>query len=658
MGKRSASIHLFLLLALATAPARGAVEPLAEPPEIASYTLRAQLDPATHRIDGRGRIRWRNTTSHPAAELRFHLYLNAFAHSATTWLRREGKEQAEILQEGGWGWIEISALATAEGRDLLARLEHVSPDDGNPEDRTVARVPLPEAVPPGGSLELTVEFIAQLPRVVARTGFKDDFHLAAQWFPKLGVFEPDGTWSCHQFHRSSEFYADFGTYDVTLVVPREFVVGATGGRPVATEERGPQVAHRFVQGGVHDFAWTAWPGFVRRQRTVHLDGLPPVEVILLLPRENLHHAGRYFTALEHGLQLYGAWYGPYPYPALTMVAPPWGADGAGGMEYPTFITTGGSVLSPPATLRPETVTVHELGHQYFYGLVATDELTESYLDEGITTYATARVLRRAYGPRAFRVHLWEVPWGVPGLLEEHPLDTSAFYFLHPSGDPIARTSWGYLDRDSYRALTYHKTALLMEQVERTVGGEAMERAMRAYVETWRYRHPRTGDLVATLSRETGRDLGPLFRQTLTGSEVLDFAVTAAETGPRRGAVGTFGHGAQRRRVDEAAEEAGFESTVVVRRLGGVRLPVTTRLTFADGRSRDLRWDGRERWVRYRVRGPQLLHAEVDPEEVLVLDADRLNNSRRTAPDRRAARRWGQQLRFLIQNLLESFAALA
>jgi len=222
-----------------------------------------------------------------------------------------------------------------------------------------------------------MEFVSQLPRVVQRTGFARDFHLAAQWFPKLGVFEEDGTWTCPQFRFESEFYADYGTYDVTLVVPEGHVVGATGERLSANPESGGRVAFRHRQEGVHDFAWTAWPGFVERRRVFRHPELPPVEMILLLRRETSGKAERYFTALSHGLRLFGLWYGAYPYPTLTMVDPPWAGSGAGGMEYPTFITTGGRVLSPPATMSPETVTVHEFGHQYWYGLLATDEFRES-----------------------------------------------------------------------------------------------------------------------------------------------------------------------------------------------------------------------------------------------------------------------------------------
>ncbi len=644
--------------AMATAPFVGGAAGPNRVPVVASYAIEARLDPDTHRIDGREVIRWRNASRRPASELWLHLYLNGFRSTASSWLRHSDRRSIDELSPDGWGWIELASLE-ADGANLLGDLRYEAPDDGNPDDRTVARVPLPREVAPGETIEITVAFLAQLPRVVARTGYHRDFHLVGQWFPKLGVLERDGSWNCHQFHPSSEFFSDFGNYDVSITVPRDFVVGATG-RRVETRDAPDEgwVTHRYVQDGVHDFAWTAWPDFVERTVTFRSEGLPQVAIRLLLRPETARFANRYAAALGAALEHFGHAYGPYPYPTLTMVDPPWGAREAGGMEYPTFIATGTHVLSPLLSQDPESVTVHEFGHEFFYGLLATDEMQESYLDEGINTYATARVLADVYGPETWTYRAWDLPIPFRGVTLDQPLDTSARYFLRPSVDPVARTSWGYLDRRSYGAMTYSKMSLLLAQLERMLGTEVFDRAMHDYALEWRYRHPRTADFIRSLSRSVGQDLGGYFRQTLYGSQVLDFAVDSATSERRRGPIGVFGEGEDRETTDHREKLPGWESEVVVRRLGGVRLPVVTELVFADGKRAMLRWDGQDRWVRFRVTGPELLWARVDPEGTLLLDVDRINNSRRVEPDRRASRRWGQRVRFWIQNVLETFAAFA
>ena len=152
---------------------------------------------------------------------------------------------------------------------------------------------------------------------------------------------------------------------------------------------------------------------------------------------------------------------------------------------------------------------------------------------------------------------------------------------------------------------------------------------------------------------------PFFAQLVRGSDVLDYAIDEA-TSRRRGApAGVVGEGAARHELDASADPPpGYESVIVVRRLGGVRLPVTTELVFAHGEPLRLSWDGTDRWVRYRVTGPRLVSATVDPERALLLDANPLNDSRRVEPDRTASRAWGQRLRFWIQQLFAVAADLS
>ena len=204
-----------------------------------------QLDPATRSLKGQEVLTWRNLAPEPASTLRFHLYYNAWRNNASTWMRElrlAGSADAEQRPADDWGWIDVTSIvvAGADGRnaDLTARLRHISPDDGNPDDATVAEVPLDAAVPPGENLTVRIAWSSRVPRTFARTGFIGDFYFLAQWFPKIGVLESGG-WNCHQFHAATEFFADFGVYDVRLTVPSGWIVGATGveQRPHATNAR-------------------------------------------------------------------------------------------------------------------------------------------------------------------------------------------------------------------------------------------------------------------------------------------------------------------------------------------------------------------------------------------------------------------------------------
>ncbi|MEO0650270.1 MAG: hypothetical protein AAFZ65_06295, partial [Planctomycetota bacterium] len=177
-------------------------------------------------LDGSERIRWTNRSSDAVDELWFHVYLNAFASTHTTVLRSAGGVLRGHRIRDGWGWTDIQRVALVgdgnQTTDLTAGLTFERPTDGNPDDFTVFRVALPAPLAPGASVTVEIDWFSRLPRVRRRTGTKDDFMLVAQWFPKLGVYETGRGWNCHQFHAFSEWYADYGTYDVSLDLPIEF----------------------------------------------------------------------------------------------------------------------------------------------------------------------------------------------------------------------------------------------------------------------------------------------------------------------------------------------------------------------------------------------------------------------------------------------------
>jgi hypothetical protein len=644
---------LALALLGAAAAARVRAEPL--PPAVASYQITCRLDADKKIVEATEVLTWKNTTSRAAATLRLHLYLNAFRNTLSTFWRESRGEHRDGRIPESWGSIEILRMTGSDGADLLPGMRYISPDDGNPHDRTVAEVVLPRPVAPGETISVAMDFVSRLPRVSVRTGYKDDFFLVAQWFPKIGVLQERG-WNCHQYHASSEFFSDFGDYDVSIDVPARFrgKVGATGRRVDERETSGGRVLYRFKQNGVHDFTWTADPDYLVIQDSFREAGLADVDLILLVQPEHESQAERYLRAARAALSGYGRILGAYPYPTLTIVDPPWGARGAGGMEYPTLVTGGTSWSAPSSVQRPEAVTVHETGHQFFYGLIASNEFEEAWLDEGFNTYMTDRVLASTYGPNHVSLDVFglHVPLGIE---IRYPLDPNRRYFEVADWDVLASASWKFRNRESYSRQIYSKTALTLATLERLMGTPAMNRALRLYADRWRFRHPTTRDFIAAVNDSTGRNWNWFFDRTFFSSGIVDYAVAEAETEPARPPRGLFEQDGRLGPTLPAAlaKPRGWDSRVTVVRRGDVPMPVDVLLRFEGGHVYRSRWNGEARWKRFRVAGgPRLIEAIVDPDEKILLDADRTNNGLETRDDLRAATRWSARAVFWVQNMID------
>jgi hypothetical protein len=428
---------------------------------------------------------------------------------------------------------------------------------------------------------------------------------------------------------------------------------------------------------VHDFAWTASRRFLERTARFADPGYPPVDIRLLLQPEHAHLAERYLEATRIALRTYGAWSAPYPYPQITVVDPAW-SSASGGMEYPTLFTGGASIWSPPALHSPEGVTIHEAGHQFWYGLVGNNEFEEAWLDEGFNSYHDEKAEHLALGPVGMGTRYFGLraagrgrsgwPVVAPGVFIGRGEGTLSSLRRHGQSDPMTRRGWEYRSSDSYTLNSYGKPALSLQTLEGLVGDDTMTRIMRAYAARYRFGHPTSEDFIAVVNEVTGQDYRWFFDETWFSSELCDYTVTARNQPARvlagftDGPRGGLPVPAPRASDAGGGEKGPFDSEVTVRRLGGVRLPVEVLVEFGDGRRQAERWDGKDRWTRFRYHGPaKVRRVVVDPERRLALDVNPANNSwvddAEKAAARRAARKWAARWMFWLQNLLELHTVL-
>ena len=259
-------------------------------PRNANYTIDVTLDTRARTLSARETLVWTNITNASTDELQFHLYYNAWRNDDSTWMREHTLtswwQGASTQRAEDRAAIDISSLTIKGGAiapaDLTRQMRFIAPDDGNKDDRTVMSVALPEPIGPGETLTIDIAFTAKIPRPFARTGAIGNYFFIAQWFPKIGVLDAAGTWNCHQFHVGTEFFSDFGVYDVRMTVPRGWPVAATGRQRERTDNPNGTTTHRYYQEDVHDFAWTTSPDFLEARERFEQPGLPPVDMRLLL----------------------------------------------------------------------------------------------------------------------------------------------------------------------------------------------------------------------------------------------------------------------------------------------------------------------------------------------------------------------------------------
>ena len=606
---------------------------------VTSYDIDAHIDTDKKALDATEVVTYKNLTGQPLSSFPFHLYLNAFRPQSTftsethfTGGIRDSESKDDYPSEK-LGSIDISAISADGFGDLKGAMHFTAPDDGNMQDHTVMEIALPHPLAPGATITFHLAFHDKFPLSVARNGYKRDFIMGGQWYPKPGVFW-HGAWNCHQYHSTTEFFSDFGTFNVHLTVPQRYVVGASG---VPTGNKSNSDGTKtlgFYGEDIGDFAWAASPHFTVTDGTYD-SSMGPVQVHVLALASHPEAGPRYRDIIVKTLGEFDRRFGPYPYKIVTVIDPEPGSE-TGGMEYPTLFTGATSWFEP--THVTEVTAEHEFGHQYWYGMVATNEFEDAWLDEGINSYTEVNVLDSILGRNTSAI---DFSFANLGDYEAQRLE----YASMPDFDPVTHWAFKFRNSSSYGGVTYGKTATLLATLESIVGRDTMDAAMRTYFMKYRFTHPTTEDFLRTIEQvavERGRatvvpttfpcagltgcvadvpavnsSLRPYFDQAVYGTQILDYRVDSVTSGPVQWWLPE----------PKDKQQISYLSTIYLQRKGDFVLPVTVEIVFEDGTRLREKWDGVDRWKKFTyVRNSKVASAEIDPDHALLLDVDLFNNS--------------------------------
>lgn len=471
-----------------------------------NYTIDVTLDDTAKTLDGFAKIEYINNSPDTLHFIWFHLWPNAFKNDKTAF-------SDQLLGNGRTDFYFSSNAQRGYINRLDFRVAGVSASmEDHPQHIDIVKVVLPQPLAPGGRILLSTPFHVQLPQNFSRGGYVGQSFQVTQWYPKPAVYDRKG-WHAMPYLDQGEFYSEFGDFDVRITLPGSYVVAATGDLQ-SEEKNAAGKTLRYTQPNVHDFAWFANKDFIVKQDTVRL---PSGKVVKAYSYYTQSEAGTWANSVQFikdALRFRSTELGEYPYNVASVVQGPAGM--AGGMEYPTITLLRG--MSTEKEL--DFIIEHELGHNWFYGILASNERLHPWMDEGMNTFYDVRYLKEKYG--SGNMGMLEALTGGKGRSRKLPDDDMAFatdIVAALKKDQPINTHSADFTAYNYGVVAYMSAARWMQRIEAYVGKEQFDAAMKQYYEQWKFRHPYPEDFRKVLESATGKDLGNFFA-AIDGKETM------------------------------------------------------------------------------------------------------------------------------------------
>jgi len=550
-----------------------------------SYRIDATLDTINQKIYGSEEIEFINPTSKAIEKICFHLYANAFSDTTSVFCS-ENKQVKKDVASGNISRLDIT--------EIMLDDRYVD-SSGVTVNGTLMNIDLASGLQPNLEINIKLKFELTIPRAIVRFG-RDGHgnYLLSHWYPILCGYQK-GHLVDGEYHANSEFFSNFGFYDVTLKLPSNFITGTTGTLNLL-ENSDSLAVWNATADSVIDFAFACGRNFERFQA----DTLG-IGITYLLSREKSDLFARIDNITKYTLGYCSEDLFLYPYQNFTVVD---FSPGSAGLELPGLIAVG--IGGPESHRTPssfESLIVHETAHQWFYATIATNEYDEPWLDEGTSSYYTERIMRsRSDTHPDFSI------FGYGIRLDDI---SRIFALVRHASYPIDLASYEYPNWFEYEAATYARSSMVLQCLQCSLGDTAFSRGIKAYAEKYRFRHPDTGDFEDEIESSSGRDLTEFYSQFVSGTSRVDYAVTDLRSAEIR---------------KETGSDRAFKITVGLRREqdGILRQIVTVRLE--DGSKIDTTWDGRSRVAEFQFDAVSMpVYAAIDEYYSYPLDEMKAND---------------------------------
>ncbi len=504
-----------------------------------NYRINVTLDDVAHTVTGDIIIEYQNNSPSDLDSIWMHLWGNAFKNTDTEYAKQELRNgDAKFYFSGDDEKGYYSGLDfTVFGQKINWALDKKNPD--------IAILRLAQPLRSGGKIVIKTPFTLKIPASWSRLGHVGTSYQMTQWFPKPAVYDRTG-WHQMPYLDMGEFYAEFGNFDVNITLPENYVVGATGVLQTESErqflEQKVVETQAFVKNGfpnpkgagsdefppsatktktlhytaerVHDFAWFADKRFhvVKDEAVLPSGKKVPTWGMFTNAEADLWVRGAEYV--RRAVEFYSQHVGEYPWPQATAVHSALSAGG--GMEYPMITVIGNS-----STARSlDDVITHEVGHNWFQGLLATNEREHGWMDEGINSYYEHRYMEQYYGSRVN----FDLPKFITKNLDGDVYETGILLQCRRRLDQAPETPSNDFSMTNYGLIMYMKTASAMRHLEEYLGTERFDKAMKSYFKQWSFKHPEPSDLRAVFEMATGQNLGWFFNGLIGSIDQMDYCL--------------------------------------------------------------------------------------------------------------------------------------
>lgn len=504
------------------------------------YSIDVRLDDSNHMLFANESLIYYNQSPDTLHFLYFHLWPNAYKNNHTAMARqmiRNNSTKFHYASEDKRGWID-----SLDFQDDIGKLEwHLFE-----KNIDICQINLRKPLAPGESVHISTPFVVKIPGDFSRLGHVGKSYQISQWYPKPAVYDRDG-WHPMPYLDQGEFYSEYGSFDVKITLPATYRVAATGvlqeqsemdwleklavspnywKKDTVMEEDmnrvGKMKTISYKQDKVHDFAFFCDQKYLVRKDTAVLEDGTQVAAWAFF--EKFNHTPWYNGAyyVKRAIESYSKWVGKYPYSAATAVQ---GALSAGGgMEYPmvTVISAGSD------SVMLDDVITHEVGHNWFYGILGSNERLHAWMDEGFNSFEEERYMNEYYPNRSFGSE-----FGLNNKelnkLDRHWLSYLTANFLASYGlqDAINTPSVEFQSLQ-YGIMSYKRMAFLLEYLRSYLGTSAFDACMHAYFDEWKFKHPQPSDIEDVFERVSGKKLDWFFKDLIDSERQGDYAIKGIE----------------------------------------------------------------------------------------------------------------------------------